>query len=137
MISVDITCDLHDRDETGFIWTYLDEAREPSLIEPGAIVMASPMSLPSPRWWLSQTAPLDPLFTSASCLAPSTTTFSLPSGRLLLKGRQICIDQQWPRWDSIRRHSSARKSTRARRSCSERGRVAVRSSEGCIRRSPP
>lgn len=40
MVSVDITCDLMDEDETGSVWTFLREARDPSLIEPGAIVIA-------------------------------------------------------------------------------------------------
>lgn len=40
MITVDITADLNDEDETGFVWTFLDEARDPSLIIPGAIILA-------------------------------------------------------------------------------------------------
>ncbi len=40
MVSVDITCDLMDEDESGYVWTFLREARDPSLIEPGAIVIA-------------------------------------------------------------------------------------------------
>lgn len=47
MINLDITCDLHDRDETGLIWTYLDEARHPSLIKPGAIVVAREPDVPA------------------------------------------------------------------------------------------
>ncbi len=39
-ITVDITADLNDEDETGFVWTFLDEARDPSVIVPGAIVVA-------------------------------------------------------------------------------------------------
>jgi hypothetical protein len=39
MVSVDITCDLMDEDETGFVWTRLRDARDPTLIEPGAIVV--------------------------------------------------------------------------------------------------
>jgi hypothetical protein len=39
-MTVDITADLNDRDDTGFVWTFLDEARDPSLIVPGAIVLA-------------------------------------------------------------------------------------------------
>ena len=27
LTSIDIACDLHDRDETGYVWAYLDEAR--------------------------------------------------------------------------------------------------------------
>ncbi len=40
MVSVDIICDLMDEDESGYVWTFLREARDPSLIEPGAIVIA-------------------------------------------------------------------------------------------------
>ena len=47
MTSIDITCDLHDRDETGYIWAYLDEARDPSLIQPGAIVIAGETEAPA------------------------------------------------------------------------------------------
>ncbi|MEJ7583583.1 MAG: hypothetical protein WKF43_05715 [Acidimicrobiales bacterium] len=47
MISVDITCDLMDEDETGYIWTFLSEARDPSLVEPGAIVVAGDPDAPA------------------------------------------------------------------------------------------
>jgi hypothetical protein len=40
MVATDITCDLMDVDETAFAWTFLSEAREPKLIEPGAVVLA-------------------------------------------------------------------------------------------------
>lgn len=40
MHHVDITADLNDEDETGYIWTFLDEAREPSQIKPGTLVVA-------------------------------------------------------------------------------------------------
>ncbi len=40
MITVDISADLNDEDETGFVWTFLDEATTPALIRPGAIVVA-------------------------------------------------------------------------------------------------
>jgi hypothetical protein len=46
-VAVDITCDLMDEDETGFVWTFLDEARDPSLIEPGAIVVAGDSEAPA------------------------------------------------------------------------------------------
>lgn len=39
-VTVDITADLNDEDETGFVWTFLDEARDRSVIVPGAIVVA-------------------------------------------------------------------------------------------------
>ncbi len=47
MISVDISADLNDEDETGYVWTFLDEARDPSLIEPGAIVVAGDADAPA------------------------------------------------------------------------------------------
>jgi hypothetical protein len=40
MYRVDITADLNDEDNTGYVWTFLDEARDPSQIKPGAIVTA-------------------------------------------------------------------------------------------------
>lgn len=47
MISVDIACDLMDEDETGYIWTFLREARDASLVEPGAIVVAGDADAPA------------------------------------------------------------------------------------------
>lgn len=47
MITVDITADLTGEDETGFVWTLLDEARDPSLIVPGAIVVAGDPDAPA------------------------------------------------------------------------------------------
>jgi hypothetical protein len=47
MITVDITADLNGEDETGFVWTLLAEARDPSLIEPGAIVVAGDTDAPA------------------------------------------------------------------------------------------
>lgn len=44
---MDIACDLNDEDETGYVWTFLDEARDPSLIEPGAIVIAGDPHAPA------------------------------------------------------------------------------------------
>jgi hypothetical protein len=40
MYRVDITADLNDEDHTGYLWTFLDEARDPDRIRPGAIVIA-------------------------------------------------------------------------------------------------
>jgi hypothetical protein len=40
MYLVDITADLNDEDHTGYIWTFLDEARDPRQISPGAVVIA-------------------------------------------------------------------------------------------------
>ena len=47
MVSVDITCDLMDEDESGYVWTFLREARDPGLIEPGAIVIAGDEDAPA------------------------------------------------------------------------------------------
>lgn len=40
MTTIDIAADLNDEDETGFVWTFLDEALDPDAIRPGAIVIA-------------------------------------------------------------------------------------------------
>jgi hypothetical protein len=40
MYHVDITADLNDEDETGYVWTLLDEARDPGQINPGALIVA-------------------------------------------------------------------------------------------------
>jgi hypothetical protein len=37
MYRVDITADLNDEDHTGYVWTFLDEARDPARIRPGAL----------------------------------------------------------------------------------------------------
>lgn len=40
MARVDIEADLNSYDETGLVWTLLDEAPNPELIHPGAVVIA-------------------------------------------------------------------------------------------------
>ncbi len=40
MTMVDIAADLNAEDETGYVWTFLDEASDPSVIVPGAVVIA-------------------------------------------------------------------------------------------------
>lgn len=47
MIVPDITADLNDEDETGLVWTFLDEARDASLVVPGAIVVAGDPEAPA------------------------------------------------------------------------------------------
>ena len=47
MIRVDIAADLNDEDESGFVWTFLDEARDPALIVPGAISVAGDPDAPA------------------------------------------------------------------------------------------
>ncbi len=47
LVSVDISCDLMDEDESGYVWTFLREARDPRLIEPGAIVVAGDEDAPA------------------------------------------------------------------------------------------
>ena len=40
MTVVDIAADLNAEDQTGYVWTFLDEARDPAIITPGALVVA-------------------------------------------------------------------------------------------------
>jgi len=40
MVSIDIPCDLMDEDETGYVWAFLREARDRSVVAPGSIVLA-------------------------------------------------------------------------------------------------
>ncbi len=47
MVSVDISCDLMDEDESGYVWTFLREARDQRLIDPGAIVVAGDEDAPA------------------------------------------------------------------------------------------
>jgi hypothetical protein len=47
MITVDIVADLNTEDETGYVWTFLDEARDPALITPGALVVAGDEDAPT------------------------------------------------------------------------------------------
>lgn len=37
---IDIAADLNTEDETGLVWTFLDEAAEPTMIRPGELVVA-------------------------------------------------------------------------------------------------
>ncbi len=46
-VRVDIECDLMDEDETGYVWAFLREARDSSLIEPGAIVAVGAWDAPA------------------------------------------------------------------------------------------
>jgi hypothetical protein len=47
VVTIDIACDLMDEDETGYVWTFLRDARNPALIEPGAIVVAGDPDAPA------------------------------------------------------------------------------------------
>jgi hypothetical protein len=40
MYGLDITADLNDEDGTGYVWTFLDEARDPEKIKLGALLVA-------------------------------------------------------------------------------------------------
>lgn len=37
---IDIAADLNTEDETGFVWTFLDEATDPGMIRSGEVVVA-------------------------------------------------------------------------------------------------
>ncbi len=47
MMTIDIPADLNAEDETGFVWTLLDEATDPDAIRPGAIVVAGSQLTPA------------------------------------------------------------------------------------------
>jgi hypothetical protein len=47
VITVDIVADLNTEDETGYVWTFLDEARDHALIAPGALVVAGDEDSPA------------------------------------------------------------------------------------------
>ena len=47
MIAVDIVADLNTEDETGYVWTFLDEARDPALIKSGALVVSGDEDAPA------------------------------------------------------------------------------------------
>lgn len=47
MVTIDIPADLNDEDESGFVWTFLDEARLPELVTPGAIVVTGDEDVPA------------------------------------------------------------------------------------------
>jgi hypothetical protein len=40
VVTVDITCDLMDESESGYVWTFLREARDSGLIKAGATIVA-------------------------------------------------------------------------------------------------
>jgi hypothetical protein len=45
MTHVDIPADLNSEDETGLVWTFLDEADDQTIIRPGEVVVAgSPLT---------------------------------------------------------------------------------------------
>lgn len=44
---MDILADLNSEDETGHVWTFLDEARDTALITPGALVVAGDEDTPA------------------------------------------------------------------------------------------
>jgi hypothetical protein len=47
VIAVDIRADLNAEDQTGYVWAFLDEARDPSVIVPGALVVAGDEDTPA------------------------------------------------------------------------------------------
>jgi len=46
-MAIDVAADLNDEDETGFVCTFLDEAKDPTLISPGASVVAGDVEAPA------------------------------------------------------------------------------------------
>lgn len=47
VIAVDIRADLNAEDQAGYVWAFLDEARDPSLITPGALVVGGDEEAPA------------------------------------------------------------------------------------------
>ncbi len=47
MTRIDITADLNSGDETGFVWTFLDEAEDPSIIRRGEVVVGGSALTPA------------------------------------------------------------------------------------------
>ena len=47
MITVDIVADLNTEDVTGYVWTFLDETRDPALITTGTLVVAGDDDTPA------------------------------------------------------------------------------------------
>jgi hypothetical protein len=47
VIVVDIAADLNDEDDTGLVWTFLDEARDAAIVVPGATVVAGDAEAPA------------------------------------------------------------------------------------------
>jgi hypothetical protein len=47
VVTVDITCDMMDEDESGYVWTFLRDARDPDRIKAGAISVAGEEDAPS------------------------------------------------------------------------------------------
>jgi hypothetical protein len=39
-VHIDLEADLNSRDHTGLCWSFLDEAADPTLIQPGAVIIA-------------------------------------------------------------------------------------------------
>ncbi len=39
-VEIDIPCDVQQVDDTGDVWVFLDEARDPARVTPGAIVIS-------------------------------------------------------------------------------------------------
>ena len=47
MTAVDLPADLNSRDEDGLCWSFLDEARDPAVIIPGAVIIAGDADAPA------------------------------------------------------------------------------------------
>ena len=47
VVTPDLTGDLHNEDASGYVWTFLDEALDPGLIVPGAIVVVDDTDAPA------------------------------------------------------------------------------------------
>ncbi len=72
---VDLEADFANEDETGYIWVFLDEAREPERIIPGAVLtLREGKDLAMGQVIDLALRPMGPSCTSSCCRAPSRIT---------------------------------------------------------------
>jgi hypothetical protein len=93
MIAVDIRADLNAEDQTGYVWAFLDEARDPSLIMQER--WSSPETrthLRSQSLWILLSTPTVRSCIWTCCPAPLTVTWRWrrPKGLLTLRLPLMC-----------------------------------------------
>lgn len=82
-VVVDLEVDFHNEDETGYLWTWLSEARDPALITPDRIVLVGDddaLAMAGLSIWLLMRTALSSMWTF--CRGPSTRTLMLRFGSL-------------------------------------------------------
>jgi hypothetical protein len=83
MYLVDITADLNDEDEAGYVWTFLDEARDPARISPELLSWPATKTPPRcARSWTSGPREMARSSIFAFCRGCSMITVPWLTGRL-------------------------------------------------------